>query len=237
VAAINEHLSRILCAGEPRGSAAAVDRAVRAAEEQHAQAIIMIGDLAGDNGTAGLRAVFKALGRMQRPCYWVPGPGDAPIGEYLREAQNFEIVFPMLRGVHGTAAYEGGGHVVFAGHGGEIVDTPDAHDREEEERLRYPRWEPEYRLKVLGELSEHQLVLVFASPPAHKGRGEPGSEAVTELIGTHRPRLAVVGGDRRSEHIGRSLVVAPGRLSDGQCTMVDLHAHTAEPLELAAAPT
>jgi hypothetical protein len=144
-------------------------------------------------------------------------------------------VFGQLHGVHGTGALDPGGHIVFAGLGGEIDDDPDA-PRDETERLRYPRWEAEYRLKILRELGEHESVLLFATPPAHKGQGIPGSEAVAELIATWRPRLAVCGGERRGvEMIGRSQVVSPGSLADGHYAVADLRAHTVELQELAAA--
>jgi len=99
---------------------------------------------------------------------------------------------------------------------------------------RIPAGSPRYRLKVLREFDEHQLVLAFSTPPAHKGAGTPGSEALTELIGTYRPRLVVCGGERRSELIGRSLVVAPGRLAGGHFAVADLHSHQVEAGELSA---
>ena len=55
----------------------------------------------------------------------MPGPGDAPISDYLREAYNMETVFPLLRGVHGTAAFAPDGHLLFAGMGGEVDDDLD----------------------------------------------------------------------------------------------------------------
>ena len=127
--------------------------------------------------------------------------------EQLREVaadQNVEVASSLLHGIHGTLAFTPGQSVI-AGMGGEISDDLDA-NRDEIERLRYPRWEAEYRLKVLDEHAEHERMLVFATAPAHKGRGTPGSEAVAELINTHRPRLVVCGGPRRTET--RS---APGR--------------------------
>jgi Icc-related predicted phosphoesterase len=118
--------------------------------------------------------------------------------------------------------------------GGDVSDDPDA-PRDELQRLRYPRWEPEYRLKLVRELDEHELVLLLATPPAHKGHGTTGSEVLTELIASHRPRLVVSGGERRVEMIGRSLVVAPGSLGDGHYAVADLHAHEAELEDLAGA--
>ena len=78
-------------------------------------------------------------------------------------------------------------HVLFAGMGGEIVDDPDA-EREEQQALRYPAWEVEYRLKVLRELAhDYQKVFLFTTVPAHKGLRRPGSEMLAELIKTYSP--------------------------------------------------
>jgi Icc-related predicted phosphoesterase len=183
--------------------------------------------------------VFHALARTQRPAYWVPGPGDAPIGAYVREASAIERIHPTLRGLHATAAFAPGGHVVLAGLGGEIDDHPDG-QRDEDARLRYPRIEAEYRLKLLDELGEHERVLLFWSRPAHKRLDPGGSEAVAELVNTYRPRLVIVGGARGSEQLGTSLVVAPGSLCDGDYAVVDLRRGSVERVEgappLAAGP-
>jgi Icc-related predicted phosphoesterase len=227
-------VTRVLCAAEPRGSSDAVDRLGEVAGDRDAQAIVLAGDLGGgQDRSQSYRPLFHALGALDIPAYWVPGRSDAPIGAYLREAHNVEIVFPRLRGVHGTGAFATA-HLVVAGFGGEIDDDPDA-QREELECLRYPRWEAEYRLKLLGELGEHERMLAFATPPAHKGLGLRGSDAVAELIGTWRPRLVVCGGPRGTEMIGRSLVVAPGSLAEGHYAVADLKARHAELGELVPA--
>jgi Icc-related predicted phosphoesterase len=228
----SQRVNRILCAADPKGSADALERLLAGAEEHDVQAVAIVGDLTGgDDAAESYRSVFRSLGSAALPTYWVPGPGDAPIDHYLREAHNIEIVFPFLHGIHGTAAFAPG-YVLFAGFGGEVGDDPDG-ARDERERLRYPRWEAEYRLKLVRELDEHQLVLLFSTHPAHKGHGTAGSEALAELIGTYRPRLVVCGGDRGDEMLGRSLVVAPGSLADGHYAVVDLHAHQVQHLELA----
>jgi len=144
-----------------------------------------------------------------------------------------KAAFPFLHGVHGTAAF-GPGYVLFAGLGGEISDDPDER-REELDRLRYPRWEPEYRLKLLRELKDYQLVLLFHTPPEHKGLGRPGSEVVAELVNTYTPRILVCGGERGTEMLGRTLVVAPGSLGDGNYAIADIRAQEAQ-LEQLAAP-
>lgn len=218
---------RILCAADPHGAGQMLDPLMDVAEDRDVQAIAVVGDLSGDeHKTETYRSLFRALGEAGRPAYWVPGAGDAPVDDYLREAQNMEVVFPHLHGLHGTLAFAAG-DLLFAGIGGEISDDPDE-PRQEQDRLCYPRWEAEYRLKLLGELDEHQLVLLFATHPSHKGHGTPGSEALHELVATRRPRVVVCGGERGSEMLGRSLVVSPGSLRDGHYAIVDLLAHEVE---------
>jgi Icc-related predicted phosphoesterase len=223
-----KHLTRVLCAAEPRGSGDSVQRLLEAAEDMDVQAVAVVGDLGTGDGdrAAGYRAVFRALHQGTRPTYWVPGPGDAPVGDYIREAHNMEVVFPELHGVHGTLAFWEDTYV-FTGLGGAVGDDP-AGPRDEERELRYPRWEAEYRLKLLRELGEHESVMLFATPPAHKGHGTEGSEALAELINTHRPRLVVTSGERGTSMLGNSLVVAPGSLADGEYAVADLHARRAQ---------
>jgi uncharacterized protein len=220
-------VTRILCAAAPQGSREAIEQLLGVVERHDVDAVAVVGELTEGHGAAeGYRTVFRALGRSGLPSYWVPAAADAPVADYLREAHNSEVVFPDLHGVHGTAAFASP-HVLFAGFGGEVSDDPEA-TRDEIERLRYPRWEAEYRLKLLRELDEQQLVLMFATPPAHKGRGVQGSEALAELINTYRPRLVVCGGERGIEWLGRSLVVAPGELASGHYAVADLLAREAE---------
>jgi hypothetical protein len=220
-----QRVTHVLCVADPRGDGEALQRLLEHTGDG-VQAVAVIGDLSAGGDPAGYRSVFNTLGKSGLSSYWVPGPGDAPVEHYLREAHNMEVVFPFLHGVHATVAFAGS-HVLFAGLGGEISDDP-AGPRDESERLRYPRWEPEYRLRILRELDDQQLVTAFWSPPAHKGQGITGSEVVAELIATFRPRLAVCSGDPRSELIGRSVVVAPGRLADGCYAIADLHTQDVE---------
>jgi Icc-related predicted phosphoesterase len=230
----SRRVRRVLCAAEPGGSESAIEGLVETAEARDAQAIALVGDLSGDHpGREAYRSIFRALGAGGVPAFWVPGPHDAPVADYLRETANIEVVYPFLHGIHGTIGF-GPGYVLFAGLGGAVEDDPDA-SRDEIGRLRYPRWEVEYRLKPLRELKDYVLVLLFHTPPAHKGQGTSGSEVLAELVATYRPRLAVCGGERGTTMLGRTLVIAPGRLSDGQYAVVDLRTHQVELEELAVA--
>jgi hypothetical protein len=217
-------LTRVVCAADPGGSPELIEELLSATESSDTQAVALVGDLGFAGEPDSLRSVLRAMARWPIPVYYVPGPGDAPADRYLREAANIETASPVLRGLHGAIAFAPGGHVVVAGFGGEVSDDPNA-PRDESGRLSYPRWEPEYRLKVLHELDEHEFMLMFATQPAHKGLGTGGAEVLTELIGTHRPRLAVCGGDQGTEMIGRSLVVCPGSLREGHYAIADLNSH------------
>lgn len=230
---MRKYVRRVLAAANVRGEVENVERLAQVIEDADVDAIALVGDLAGKEKKAeGYRAVFKALAKLNKPAFYVPGPNDAPVHEYLREAYNIEVVFPFLHGVHGTFGF-GPGYVAFAGMGGEIVDDPDF-VREEVQALRYPGWEAEYRLKVLRELKDYQKVFLFATQPLHKGLGEAGSEVVAELIKTYAPRLAIVTGpnlpgpDLKHEMLGTTLVVMPGSLAEGDFSVIDLHTQKIE---------
>ena len=150
-----------------------------------------------------------------------------PVDRYLHEAANIETAFPLLRGVHGTAAISSDG-LLFAGLGGEISDDP-RHPRDERERLSYPRWEAEYRLKVVGEFDYNQLVLLFWTAPEHKGL-----EADRERSGHRADRdLPTTSGRLRRRPRRRGSGPEPHRRSRKPSEMAsyavaDLHGRTAD---------
>lgn len=219
---MTRRIRTVLAIAAVGGAVESLQRLLAELPEEDVDAVAVVGDLSAPwSKSDTYRAILRALGESRRPAYWVPGPMDAPLRGYLQESANMEIVFPQLRSVHGTVAVAPGS-ILFAGMGGEIVDDPDAM-RAEEALLRYPGWEVEYRLKIVREFEELQHVFLFATPPAHKGLGEPGSTVLAELIKTYRPRLAIVGGGRAlGERLGRTLVVCPGRFDEGSYAFVDL---------------
>jgi uncharacterized protein len=229
-------VNTILCVADPGGSQPATERLRAAAEAHEPDAIAVVGDLSAGRTAGGYRLVLHALAATGVPAFWVPGRGDAPLAGYVRDANAVERAHPLLHGIHGTAALDPGGHLVFAGLGGEIDDDPGA-PRQENDHLSYPRVEAEYRLRVLDQFSDHEFVLLFWSPPAYPGFHDRASATVEELIKTYRPRLAVCGGERRTETLGkRSLVVAPGSLREGHFAIVDLHRHAVHLVDAAASP-
>ena len=165
--------------------------------------------------------VLKALSEARLPTFYIPGSEDAPFSEFQREAASFEVVYPNVRGVHGTFAMSPG-QVVWSGMGGTIEDHPDT-IRDEVGALCYPGWEVEYRLKFLQELKDYQKVFMFTTFPEHKGRHEKGSAVLAEIIKTYNPRQVLVGGGEPGhEIVGKSLVVSLGRLAKGNFTVIDL---------------
>jgi Icc-related predicted phosphoesterase len=219
---MSAHVRRALAIGSIHGAIAPLDELLGRVGELQVEVIVVVGDFRlGWTDAAAYRAIFTALGKAGLPTFWVPGPMDAPIRHYLREAANMELVYPNLHGVHGTAAL-GPQQWLFAGVGGEIADDPET-IRDEEALLKYPGWEAEYRLKIAREFDEHERVLLFSTPPSHKGLDEPGSDVVAELIKTYDPRFAVVAGDEPSERrVGPTLVACPGSLERGDYVVVDL---------------
>src|SRR4051794_24186668 len=230
------HPRMLLALAEPRGALDLLEETL-SAHTDDVDAIALVGPLtAPSSKPETYRAIFKLLGRSGLPAYWVPGAADAPLRDYLGEAHGAEIAFPSLRGVHGTIA-AGPGDLVFAGMGGEIVDTPHT-IRDEELQLRYPAWEAEYRLKVIRELKPHTLVFLLGTPPAHKGLGDTGSEVLAELVKTYDPAVVVVGGEEPAEEtLGKSLVVAPGRLDRGNVAIVDIRERSVERIRSGAVTT
>jgi uncharacterized protein len=214
--------SKIIAASGPGGNIEAVRQLAREACDVGADVIVLAGSLTPKNTNPREYAVvLKALSEARLPTFYIPGPEDAPFSEFQREAASFEVVYPNVRGVHGTFAMSPG-QVVWSGMGGTIEDHPDT-IRDEVGALCYPGWEVEYRLKFLQELKDYQKVFMFTTFPEHKGRQEKGSAVLAQIIKTHNPRLVLVGGGE-AEHkiLGKSLLVTLGCLAKGNVTLVDL---------------
>jgi uncharacterized protein len=230
---VSGHITRIVASCGPRGQSKGVQQLLEAAGQDEADALALLGDLGSKEAEVReYAAVLRMVGRANLPAFYIPGPGDAPFGKYLREAHNTEVVFPSMHGVHGTFALAPGYQLLFAGMGGEIVDDPH-HEREELEQLSYPGWEVEYRLKILRELKDYPKVFLFGTPPAHKGLREGGSEVLAEVVKTYAPALVLTGGEGfHGEQLGTSLMVSPGTLSEGEYALVDLSEREVEEKKL-----
>jgi Icc-related predicted phosphoesterase len=216
----SKHLRTLLAVGPLRGAVDHLEELLAEPPTRDVDAIAVVGDLAAPSAP-DYTVVLRALGATGRPTFWVPGASDTPPGEYLSEAFNLEMAYPALRCVHASVA-AGPGSVIFCGVGGEIVDRP-AQVEHDPAVLRLAAWEAEYGLKALLEFVGHDKVLLFATPPEHKGLGWQGNVTVAELIKTHIPRVAIVARDSVAEgFLGRTQVVSPGRFDRGEYAVVHL---------------
>lgn len=222
-------LSKIIAAGGPRGNVEAVRQVGEQARDIRADAVFLVGSLTPKNADPReYGRVLSALGETKLPVFYIPGPDDAPFGEFLREAANIENVFPNIHGVHCTFAMASG-HEVITGMGGTILDDMGT-ERDEIETLRYPGWELEYRLKFLKELKDYPRVFLFTTFPEHKGLHENGSSVVAEAIKTYKPRLALVAGrEHKREMVGTSLLIGLASLAEGAFTVIDMRRNEAKP--------
>ncbi len=99
-------VSRIVATAEPRGNLEAVERLVKQVDETGAEAVVVLGSLAPRGTTRAYSHLFKALAQTRLPTFYLPGPEDVPIVEYIREAATIELIYPYLHGVHGTLDYQ-----------------------------------------------------------------------------------------------------------------------------------
>lgn len=227
---MRKHVRRILAISNVNGNVQNFDYLPEVVDSADVDAIAMIGNLADPNSEAKVeqyKQILRTCGHFHVPIFYIPGPKDVPLYQFLREAYNVELVFPMLKGVHEQCAF-GPGHVAFLGMGGVILDddhvVPDEH-----EELRYPGWMVEYALKILHELKDYVKVFLFSTPPTHKNVNQEGSETLEELIKTYSPIAAIVGGTKfYHEFLGNTLVVSPGSFADGDYAVVDLRRRKVE---------
>jgi Icc-related predicted phosphoesterase len=223
---IGHRVTTVLCAAELAGSDRAPELLLDIAEAHGVDAVALIGNLGNSEPGATYVEVLRTLGRADVPTFCVPGGADAPIKDFVEQTQAVGAAHPAVHSVHGTLAFAPG-YLLVQGLGGEVSDDLDT-PKDEDTRLRYPRWEAEYRLRRPPELAEHELLWLLWSKPQNKERGIAGSEVLAELVSTERPRLVVSNGAPETHMLGRSLVVSPGSLSEGRYAVVDLRAQEAE---------
>ncbi len=216
----------ILATSNPMGDLENLEKFVQIAPDTGADAIAIIGNLMPKTAKSrDYAAFFRILSQAHLPTAYIPGPLDAPIWEYLREAANIELVHPEMRNVHETFTFWKGPYLV-AGVGGTILEDGEP---EEKEELRYPSWVAEYHLKALWDLKDYPKIFLLYTPPTHKGLGEGGSQEVAHLIKTHNPLVAIVAGKgQKHETLGASWVVVPGDLSEGEYSLLDLRSRKLE---------
>ena len=80
---MRQSINRIMATAEPRGNLEAVEQLVKQADEMGAQAMVVLGSLAPKGTARAYASLLKALSQSQLPTFYLPGPEDAPIAEYL----------------------------------------------------------------------------------------------------------------------------------------------------------
>ncbi|HWP46948.1 MAG TPA: hypothetical protein VNM22_07270 [Candidatus Limnocylindrales bacterium] len=174
-----------------------------------------------ENDAQSLNRFFKLLSSLGVPAYLVPGRNDAPEWFFLQAAFNSEIVAAKVYNVHRSFAPLSGSWIV-AGYGGEITKG----ERDHEFFLRYPGWEAEFSLDFLRHLDQNK-VLLFYTPPVEPYEGQVqsgGHEMVSHIIKTYTPHFVFCtppGGHRGKLVLANTLIVFPGRLSEGEYAVLD----------------
>jgi uncharacterized protein len=221
---------RILACAHLNGALDRLSELRGAVEAERPDLVVFAGNLvAADRPAASpdveARALHRAvheLAALPCPVAIVPGEHDAPERRMMPILASQEWAEHRLLCVHGMPAVMG--ELAVGGFGGRITE----HEREVESAVRYPAWEARYRMAFLTQVDQALLVLVFHTPPARvhdldlvHGR-HTGSEAVTELIGTWSPKVAVVAGHHAARGLyAATVVVSPGRLDHGEYTVFD----------------
>jgi Icc-related predicted phosphoesterase len=169
---------------------------------------------------------FRALDQLGVPVFVVPGRNDAPERFFLQAAFNSEVVEPHIHVVHRSFAPLGRGFVV-AGFGGEIT----ANERDHEFFLQYPGWEAQFSLDFLRHLEQVKILLTHTAPatPLEGSTQANGHEAISHILKTYNPLVAVcshLGGQKGKAVVGKTLVVSPGHLANGDYAVIDLEEKT-----------
>jgi Icc-related predicted phosphoesterase len=189
------------------------------------EAVVFAGNILKSEARRGsarsFQRFFRVLGSLKSPAFLVPGKNDTPERFFLQAAFNAEIVAAGVFMVHRSFAPMGRNYVV-AGFGGEITDGM----REGESSLKYPSWEAQFSLDFLRHLDQERLLIFHTAPEEEFDDAAPskGHAAVSHIIKAYSPPFAIccrAGGSKGKLTVGNTLIVCPGRLSDGDYAVLD----------------
>lgn len=166
---------------------------------------------------------YGSMGELWVPTYVVPGNMDAPLGRYVRVAEETSASYPQVRFAH-LRCLPLGGEFALLGIGGELSET----EREEFFVLVLPEWEARYAALAACS-AERPLILLTHTPPVAarvdlEGDGHKGSVVVNRLIDLLAPRYLFCGHAHRAqaqEELAGTLIVNPGALKDGHYAYLD----------------
>ncbi len=172
---------------------------------------------------------YENMRRIDLPIVTIPGNVDSPLDQYIKIGWEEMKNNPKLHMVH-SSFFALDKDVIVTAFGGEITQQ----EKEDYFVLQFPRWEAEYGLNFLSNVSS-PVILLSHTPPVgaldlddgkHKG-----SQVVNDLIQRYKPRWVFCGhahGARGKETIGDSIAVNPGALKNGFYAFVDTDKEKAE---------
>jgi len=227
-------MQRFLIAANLNGQVEALQGLQAQLRERRPDGVLFGGGFLG-NAAAGQAERLKkwkecldALGKLGIFTAFLPGTYDVPSREFLALAKDAEVEHPTLRSAHATTWEET--HLSVCGVGGELTEAEDRM----EDKLCVSRGLAEYWLRLLWRAEQqYKVLLLSVSPPGELG-GAAGNRICGDFIDSYHPTLCVVAGAtecRGVQRIGHTLVVNPGRLSDGSAAWLDWGRPGAEQVE------
>jgi Icc-related predicted phosphoesterase len=216
---------RILAIGDLEDEFTYLDRLPEVVRNTDIDAVVFAGNIPGPeprrDSARSFQRFFEVLSSLETPAFLVPGKNDAPERLFPQAAFNAEIVAAGVFMVHRSFAPLGRNYLV-AGFGGEITDGR----REDESSLKYTSWEAQFSLEFLRHLDQDKLLIFHTAREEEFDDVAPskGHEAVSRIIKTYSPPFAICsrgGGSKGKLTVGNTLIVCPGRLSNGDYAVLD----------------
>lgn len=165
---------------------------------------------------------YESMRKTDLPIFAIPGNVDSPLDQYIKIGWEEMKKDSKLHVVH-SSFLALNKHFIVTGFGGEISE----HDKEDYFVLQFPRWEVEYSLNFLSNISSDKILLSHTPPIGtldfDNGKHK-GCDVVNDLIQRYRPNWVFCGhahGARGKEIIGDSIIVNPGALKNGFYALVD----------------
>lgn len=165
---------------------------------------------------------YETARKIDLPLFAIPGNVDSPLDQYIKIGWEEMKRNPKLHIVH-SSFFALDRDFVVTGFGGEITQQ----EKEDYFVLQFPRWEAEYGLNFLSDISSPKILLSHTPPVGTLDLDDgkhKGCQAVNDLIQTYQSKWVFCGhahGARGKEVIGDSVVVNPGSLKNGFYALVD----------------
>ncbi|MFQ6002546.1 MAG: metallophosphoesterase [Candidatus Zixiibacteriota bacterium] len=175
-----------------------------------------------EKNTCLYHTFYDNMRKIGLPLFTIPGNVDSPLNQYIEIGWEEMKKNSKLHIVH-SSFFDLDKHFIVTGFGGEITQQ----GKEDYFVLQFPRWEVEYGLNFLSNISSTKILLSHTPPigtlDSDDGKHK-GCKVINDLIQIHRPKWVFCGhahGARGEEIIGDSIIVNPGSLKNGFYALVD----------------